>query len=108
MNRRLVVNPEVDANLAYYYSRIILDKPEPAERLLAVAGESFERLRETPELGRRYESPHPRLRKLRFYPMPSPYRAYLIFYQVTPETVDILSVVHGARDLDVVVRDMDF
>jgi addiction module RelE/StbE family toxin len=36
-----------------------------------------------------------------------PFRDYLIFYRVTPEAVEVLHIVHGARDIDALLFPSD-
>ena len=32
--------------------------------------------------------------------MPAPYRSYIVFYRVYSDAVDIITVLHGTRDLE--------
>jgi toxin ParE1/3/4 len=104
MKRRILKKPQVEDDLIAHFSHIARDKVEPAERFLRVAEESFDRLGADPLLGAKWESPLPRLAGIRVYPLPSPFRNYLVFYQPVEDGVEIMTVLHGARDLQAVLE----
>ncbi len=104
MKRRILKKPRVDRDLIDHFAFIARDKVEPAERFLRVAQESFDRLAADPLLGHNWESPMPQLAGIRVYPMPSPFRNYLIFYRPTEDGIEVLTVLHGARDLQAVLE----
>ena len=99
MTRRILKKPQVERDLIEHFSIIARDKLEPAERFLQVAEESFNRLAANPFLGAKWESPLPPLVGIRVYPLPSGFRNYLIFYRPIENGAEILTVLHGARDL---------
>jgi hypothetical protein len=101
MTPRFIKKSNIDDELAKYYAFIVKDKLEPAEQFLVVAFDSFQRLSESPLLGRELGSVKPKLAGLRVYPMPAPYRNYLVIYRPIPEGVFIISVVNGYRDYEV-------
>jgi toxin ParE1/3/4 len=96
--------PGVELDLGEIFDFIAQDKLEPAERFLKVAADSIERLAAMPGLGRKWESALPLLREVRVFPMPAPFRNYLIFYRPITGGIDVLCVLHGARDLESVLR----
>jgi toxin ParE1/3/4 len=50
-----------------------------------------------PGMGTPYEgSPH--ATEVRYFPIPR-YKKYLVFYRPTPGGIDVLRVLHGARDI---------
>ncbi len=100
MIQRFVKRSNIDRELVEIYFLIAQDKIEPADRFLVVAEEAFQRLVETPHLGRVFESTRPKLAGIRFYPMPGAYRNYLIFYRVLPTEIDIIKVSQGMRNLE--------
>jgi plasmid stabilization system protein ParE len=99
MTRQIVKKPRAERDLIEHCSYIARDKIAPAERFLRVAEESFARIAEMPGIGRRWESSQPHLTGIRVYPMPSGFRNYLIFYRLSGRDIEILCVLHGARDL---------
>ena len=62
------------------------------------AGE-FEQLEAMPGMGRRYETDNARLQDLRVWPVKG-FPNHLIFYRATPNGIEVVHVLHGARDLD--------
>jgi toxin ParE1/3/4 len=80
-------------------THIAADNPRAAaalydayERILATT------LSETPDIGRPYRSTEPRLRGVRVVSI-GRFRNYLIFYQRKDDEVEVLRVLHGARDI---------
>src|SRR5713226_8246174 len=58
------------------------------ERLLAMSG-----------MGSLYESDEPELAGVRFFPV-TRFRNYLVFYRPTTTGIEVLRVLHGARDIE--------
>ncbi len=59
-----------------------------------------------PEIGSLRHSNNATLAGVRYWPVPS-FENHLIFYRVTPEAVDVLRVLHGARDLFALLTEED-
>jgi toxin ParE1/3/4 len=72
--------------------------PERAIRFLRAADSTFARLAGMPGLGTRYEPDEPLFAGLR-YALIAPYRTYLVFYRPIPGGIEVLRVLHGARDI---------
>jgi toxin ParE1/3/4 len=70
-----------------------------ARRFFAQAEATFERLAAMPHMGTRYEAESPSFPEVRFFPI-SRFKKYLVFYLPTARGVDIVRVLHGARDID--------
>jgi len=98
--------PRVERDLAEHYAYIAQDKVGPAERLLVVANEALDRLARNPSIGTVWKSSRPHLKDLHFYPLPAPYRSYIVFYQVTETQLEVIAVLHGARNLEGVLQDI--
>ena len=71
--------------------------PRAALRFLRACRKALEGLGDFPEIGVRYESASPEFADLRILPV-AKFKNYLIFYRVTPEAIDIIRMLHGARD----------
>ena len=106
MKRAFVIWPRVEEDLTEHFAFIARDKVAPAQRLLEVARESFELLGERPWIGLPWNFKRPQLHGVHFYSMPSPYRSYVVFYRVKREGIEILAVLHGARDMEAALRDI--
>jgi toxin ParE1/3/4 len=104
MTPRILKKPQVERDLIEHFSFIARDKIAPAERFLRVVEESFERLATNPFLGHKWESPLPQLAGIRVCAMPASFRSYLIFYRPIKNGVEVLTVLHGARDLQGIIE----
>ena len=104
MTGRILKKPQVERDLIDHFSFIARDKVEPAERFLRVAEESFRLLAANPLVGQKWDSPLAKLRGIRVYTMPAAFRNYLIFYRPIESGVEILTVLHGSRDLAAVLE----
>ena len=81
------------ADLTAIRDYIARDSEHYAARFIGRIIEAVERLETFPELGRRVPEAADRdVREILF-------RAYRIIYRITGERVEILSVLHGSRDL---------
>lgn len=99
MKPRILKRPQVERDLIDHFAAIARDKIEPAERFLRVAEESFAKLAANPFVGHKWESPLPQLADIRVSPMPLKFSNYLIFYRPIDNGVEILTILHGARDI---------
>ncbi len=104
MKRRILKKPQVERDLIDQFSFIARDKIEPAERFLRVAEETFKQLAANPLLGHKWESTLPQLAGIRVRAMPSPFRNYLVFYRPIEDGIEVLTVLHGARDLQAILE----
>ena len=81
---------------AYWISE---ESPESADRFIDAAAASFSFLEKNPEIGRVYEAKNARLAGVRVWRI-SGFEKHIIFDRPRPEGVEILDVIHGARDLE--------
>jgi toxin ParE1/3/4 len=101
---RVIKKPQAISDLMDHFTVIARDKFRPALRFLKVAEDSFDRLAAMPTIGTKWESPLAHLQDVRFYPMPSGFRNYLVFYRETEDGIEVIAVLHGARDLEHVIE----
>lgn len=96
---RLVVRPladtDTDAAADYLAREANLDV---ALRFLHALENAYSQLREHPLLGTEVKAFRVRLLGLRFWLVPG-FERYMIFYLHTPGLVEVVRVLHGARDL---------
>jgi toxin ParE1/3/4 len=90
---KLVFRPEAEADLAEIYDYIAADSPASARRFVSLLRRKCEPLREHPRMGRARDDLRPGLRSF-------PVERYLVIYRVLGDAVEIVSVVHGSRDID--------
>ncbi|HKH44947.1 MAG TPA: type II toxin-antitoxin system RelE/ParE family toxin [Thermoanaerobaculia bacterium] len=98
MSLRVVVRPTARRDLAELSRYIAQDSPGAALRFLDAARAAFERLGFFPDAGRRRQFSHPALAGVRSWPI-SGFDRHVIFYRASQGRVDILRVIHSARDL---------
>jgi toxin ParE1/3/4 len=96
---RAVAENEIDEIAA----RIAKDKLSAALRFYQRIEETFERLAVWPSCGAPRVTRNPLLHGLRSYPIRG-FRNYLVFYIPFEDRVEILHVVHGARNLPAVLN----
>jgi toxin ParE1/3/4 len=70
-----------------------------ASRYLSAMDRTIERLAQRPDTGRPRHFAHPELRGLRSCLLAKPFHRHLIFYRHDEATLDLVRVMHGARDL---------
>jgi toxin ParE1/3/4 len=69
-----------------------------AHRFFTQTEATFTRLAGMPGLGTCYEHDHEALAGVRYFPV-SRFRNYIIFYRPAAEGIEIIRVLHGARDI---------
>jgi plasmid stabilization system protein ParE len=77
--------------------RISDDNPAAAAAVYEAYEHSLKLLKTTPDLGRPYRSPNPRLSHIRVCPIQR-FRNCLIFYRHIGGTVEVLHIWHGVRN----------
>ena len=97
--RRIVISPKADIDLDDQFLVIAQDNIEAAQRFLAAAQDAFALLVKLPELG--VSVP---FRNIRLWPI-TRFRNHLIFYRPTSDGIEIVRVLHGARDWTRVLED---
>lgn len=74
------------------------DSPTAAFRFLEAADAAFDLLGDFPEIGRLRRFVHPKLSGVRSWPIKG-FEKHVIFYRASERHIDILRVIHSARDL---------
>lgn len=80
------------------------DSPSSAARFLDAAERTFAALAQMPEMGETFLSDHPRLQGLRKFRI-SGFGNYLLFYRPIRGGIEVVRVIHGARDLPSVLEE---
>ena len=104
MKRRVVRAGLAEVDLLEHLDYIADDNPDAASRFIQAVEKALERLSEMPEIGAVRECDNPRLAGVRRWPVPK-FSRYLIFYQVTEDSIRVLRVLHGARDIPSLFED---
>jgi len=90
---RVVRTSAAKADAREIWAYIAQDNPEAADRLLDRFDKLFRVLASQPLVGKSVEELVP---NLRFVPIEN----YLIFYRPTKERIEIVRILHGARDIN--------
>jgi toxin ParE1/3/4 len=95
-------NPRVTAAIEECARHISLDSLDAALRFYDMAESTFAKLEASPGIGRPYNAADQRLAGLRIWSLDG-FPSYLIFYRGIPEGVEVLWLIHGARDINAVL-----
>lgn len=98
MKRRVLRRPRALRDLAEHYEFIGVDSLAAADRFLLAAERSFQRLAAMPRMGRPWRSSIRRLAGIRVWGIPE-FRNYLVFYRPLADGIEVLHVLHAARDI---------
>jgi toxin ParE1/3/4 len=69
-----------------------------ARRFRAEAEATFARLAKSPGIAPRYDPDHPALAEVRYQTV-SRFKACVVFHRPTADGIEVLRVLHGARDI---------
>jgi toxin ParE1/3/4 len=89
---RIIRRPRASADMSEIWEFIAEDNIEQADAFVDRADSKFRALALQPLMGRERSELAPGLRSLTMPP-------YVVFYEVVPEGVAIVRVLHGARDV---------
>jgi toxin ParE1/3/4 len=106
MTRRIRRTRQVEFDLIGIYAYIHPRSPAAAERVLYALQKFIRSLPDMPGVGTLWHSPDPRLEEMHVAVV-KPYRNYLVFLRTTKDGIDIFRVIHGARELDRVVDEIE-
>ena len=100
---RLLVRDKAREDVEAIAAYIMRENLGAALRFVDAAEISFDFLATTPGAGPRIDPPIEGLPDLRFWPM-SRFRSYLVIYVPIDTGVEVIRVLHGARDIANVLR----
>ena len=95
---RVTRRPLAEADILEIWDYIADDSMEAADRWVDQLDEKFQLIATQPMMGRAREELVPGLRSF-------PFRRYVIFYMPIGNGIDVVRVLHGARDVDAVFGD---
>ena len=99
MNRNLIIQPRAQAELREQAQYVAGGDPKRLDRFLDAADRTFADLVAMPGMGHRAILGNRRLAETRSWRIKG-FENWLVFYRVTDQAVEILRVLHGARDLE--------
>ncbi len=97
---RIAVRPRASVDLAEIWAFIAEDSIKHADKFAALIDDQFLGLARRPQMGRSRSELAPNLRSL-------PVGQYVIFYVPLPKSVEIIRVLHGARDIESILQEDD-
>jgi toxin ParE1/3/4 len=98
----IVVRPQARSELDEQAQYIARDSLDAALRSLDAAEKTFYEIAESPGLGHRWESPDKRLQGVRVWRLKG-FKKHLVFYRPIADGIEVLHVLHGARDLPAIL-----
>lgn len=98
--------PQAKADLVEHVIYLAQRNPDIAERFIDAVEVAFQKLAIAPLIGAEQDFQSPRLAGIRRWFVPG-FKHHLIFYRVTATTVEIVRVLHGARDIEAVILNED-
>ena len=104
MKRVVYRTPQTRIDLWHIARHIARDNRQAAIRFLNAAEATFKQLAENPELGSLGEFQSPIFRDIRRWRV-NRFTNYLIFYRQRHEGIEVIRVLHGARDIDAIFEE---
>jgi toxin ParE1/3/4 len=104
MSLRIVQRTRARHDILSLIGYIADRNPQAAERVFAAYERSLTNLAASPGIGWLYQTDNPALSGMRAFPI-GRFRTYLIFYRHTADTLEVIRVLHGKRDLVRLLRD---
>jgi toxin ParE1/3/4 len=96
---RYSVLPAADRDLDDYAGYLSTHASlETALRFYDAASSTFGKLADTPGIGERWPTTHPRLAGLRVSRIEG-FEKYLVFYRPVDDGIEVVRIIHAARDL---------
>ena len=103
MSQRIIIRPRADRDLDEHAEFIARDNLEAAGRFYDAAAEAFDRLAVLPEMGSPRTFRNPALAGLRMWRIPN-FERYLIFYRPIQDGIEVIRVLHAARDIGAILE----
>ena len=96
---RLIVHERARHDVDEIADYIAADSFDSALRFYGAVEEDFRRLADFPGAGASHPTGNPVFANLRIWPIKR-FRNYLVCYLPLPDGIEVLRVIHGARDVD--------
>jgi toxin ParE1/3/4 len=103
MTPRVILRPPAVRDMEDFAVYLAARNVAVADRFLDSCMSDFQRLSEMPGMGARREFRNPKASGIRSWPL-SGFPNYLIIYRPVDVGVEILRILHGARDIESIFR----
>jgi toxin ParE1/3/4 len=100
---RIIKRPQVVKDLIELATYLAEDSLDVSDNFLFSAEKTFQKLSQFPQRGKLSNFTHPQLTNIRQQAIEG-FRKYLIFYRLTDSSVEIIRVIHGARNLEAILE----
>jgi toxin ParE1/3/4 len=107
MNSQIRRTRQVREDIIRIYRYLRLRSPDAADRVFDAIQQSIKSLVNTPGIGTYWNSSDPRLQGLRVVTVRR-FMNYLIFFRVVRGGVEVFRVIHGARELQPLIDEIQF
>ena len=97
------IRPIAEKELDGYALYIAKDNLNASLRLYEAAEETYQNLAMFPEMGEIYFSHNPLLSEIQFFPIKG-FKKYLVFYQVTPNGIEIIRIINKSRNIKNILK----
>ncbi len=101
MKRRIAIREAAKRDLRDFVDFIAEENPQAAIRFLKAAERTFKLLVKLPAIGASYAAVTPALRKIRCFRVKR-FPNCLIFYVPLAHGIEIVRIIHGARDIEAI------
>src|SRR5262249_26010273 len=99
MKTRIVISPQAERDIESQLAYLSEENLDAAIRFCNASEHTFALISGMPEFGPVYHSDNPDLVGVRYFPV-SGFEKILVFYRPSAETVDLIRVLHRARDIE--------
>jgi len=103
MSGRVIIREAAKRDVAKQWDYLRERNPDAAERYVAAVQAMFERLLATPGMGPLREYGNPTLSGMRMKSV-ADFNKYLIFYRPVDDGIEIIRVLHSARNIAAILR----
>jgi toxin ParE1/3/4 len=107
MSRKLIIRNRATQDLRQQANYILSNgSVGAAEQFLELTEATFERILTAPKIGKSVDFLSERMGEVRQWRIKK-FQDYLVFYRVQDDRIEILRVLHGARDLEGILSTLD-
>jgi len=99
VSHHIIIRPRADRDLDEHAAFIARDNLDAGRRFYDAAAQAFEQLAMMPEMGSPRIFRNPALAGLRLWRIPG-FERHLIFYRPLQDRIEVIRVLHAARDID--------
>jgi toxin ParE1/3/4 len=104
-SHRIIKRPRAYQDLDEQAAYLQRESPRVALRFLEAADAAFASLADMPTMGREYDPDNPRLAGVRTFRISG--FPHLVFYRPLEDGIEVLRVLHGARDVPHILQEED-